>query len=170
MTATTGHMSISLDGFVARPSLSRENPLGVGGMQLHGWHLGEVADCYCIPVSIVRLAVLMRPLRTRTTRGVTPEPRRKAVVVTEYRPGGSRTRYVPFALVVTLARTPPSCEKRSNTRLAGFEHEAASTHSGPFGDSVTLPWTPDGVCPARAAPEAPTNSASSVGKSHFRAA
>ncbi len=128
------------------------------------------ARCYCIPVSIVRLAVLMRPLRTRTTRGVTPEPRRKAVVVTEYRPGVSRTRYVPFALVVTLARTPPSCEKRSNTRLAGFEHEAASTHSGPLGDSVTLPWTPDGVCPARAAPEAPTNSASSVGKSHFRAA
>ena len=37
-------MSISLDGFVAGPSQSRENPLGVGGMQLHGWHLGEVAD------------------------------------------------------------------------------------------------------------------------------
>jgi dihydrofolate reductase len=44
MTATTCHMSISLDGFVAGPSQSREDPLGVGGMQLHGWHLGEVTD------------------------------------------------------------------------------------------------------------------------------
>jgi dihydrofolate reductase len=31
-------MSISLDGFVAGPGQSRENPLGVGGMDLHQWH------------------------------------------------------------------------------------------------------------------------------------
>src|ERR1700704_2309234 len=30
MTPTTCHMSISLDGFVAGPDQSRENPLGVG--------------------------------------------------------------------------------------------------------------------------------------------
>ena len=29
--------SISLDGFAAGPGQGRENPLGVGGMQLHGW-------------------------------------------------------------------------------------------------------------------------------------
>jgi dihydrofolate reductase len=29
--------SISLDGFVAGPNQSRENPLGIGGMQLHQW-------------------------------------------------------------------------------------------------------------------------------------
>jgi len=34
-------MSISLDGFVAGPDQSRENPLGVGGLELHQWHLGE---------------------------------------------------------------------------------------------------------------------------------
>jgi dihydrofolate reductase len=32
-------MSISLDGFVAGPDQSRDNPLGVGGIQLHHWHL-----------------------------------------------------------------------------------------------------------------------------------
>jgi dihydrofolate reductase len=41
MTLTTCHMSISLDGFVAGPDQSRENPLGVGGLELHHWHLDE---------------------------------------------------------------------------------------------------------------------------------
>jgi dihydrofolate reductase len=31
------HISISLDGFVAGPNQSVENPLGEGGEQLHGW-------------------------------------------------------------------------------------------------------------------------------------
>lgn len=34
-------MSISLDGFVAGPAQSRENPLGIGGRELHHWHLDE---------------------------------------------------------------------------------------------------------------------------------
>jgi dihydrofolate reductase len=34
-------MSISLDGFVAGPDQSRDNPLGVGGRELHNWHLDE---------------------------------------------------------------------------------------------------------------------------------
>jgi dihydrofolate reductase len=38
MSKTTAHMSISLDGFVAGPDQSLENPLGVGGMRLHQWH------------------------------------------------------------------------------------------------------------------------------------
>jgi dihydrofolate reductase len=42
-------MSISLDGFVAGPAQSRDEPLGVGGMKLHEWHLraddtGDEAD------------------------------------------------------------------------------------------------------------------------------
>jgi dihydrofolate reductase len=32
-------MSISLDGFVAGPDQSPEDPIGVGGMALHQWHL-----------------------------------------------------------------------------------------------------------------------------------
>ncbi len=32
-------ISISLDGYVAGPDQSEENPLGVGGMQLHEWAL-----------------------------------------------------------------------------------------------------------------------------------
>jgi dihydrofolate reductase len=49
MTETTCHMSISLDGFVAGPAQSRDEPLGVGGMKLHEWHLraddtGDEAD------------------------------------------------------------------------------------------------------------------------------
>lgn len=38
---TTCHMSISLDGFVAGPEQSRENPLGRRGLELHGWHIGD---------------------------------------------------------------------------------------------------------------------------------
>ena len=41
MPDTTCHMSISLDGFVAGPDQSRENPLGKRGGELHGWHLGD---------------------------------------------------------------------------------------------------------------------------------
>jgi dihydrofolate reductase len=41
MSDTTCHMSISLDGFVAGPDQSRDNPLGVGGREVHLWHLGE---------------------------------------------------------------------------------------------------------------------------------
>src|SRR3954454_24208692 len=64
MTATTCHMSISLDGFVAGPSQSRENPLGVGGRQLHTWHLGEVSD----EADLTAQSWLMRP------RGAPPVP------------------------------------------------------------------------------------------------
>ena len=39
MPDTTCHMSISLDGFVAGPEQSRENPLGKRGREVHGWHL-----------------------------------------------------------------------------------------------------------------------------------
>ena len=38
MTLTTCHMSISLDGFVAGPDQSRDDPIGVGGLRLHQWH------------------------------------------------------------------------------------------------------------------------------------
>src|SRR3984893_16634250 len=38
MTRTTCHMSISLDGFVAGPKQDRDNPVGVGGFELHEWH------------------------------------------------------------------------------------------------------------------------------------
>ena len=31
-------MSISLDGFIAGPDQSREDPIGVGGLGLHEWH------------------------------------------------------------------------------------------------------------------------------------
>ena len=41
MPDTTCHMSISLDGFVAGPDQSRENPLGKRGGELHRWHLGD---------------------------------------------------------------------------------------------------------------------------------
>lgn len=47
MSATTCHMSISLDGFVAGPDQSLEHPLGRRGIELHHWHLDEplhVAD------------------------------------------------------------------------------------------------------------------------------
>jgi dihydrofolate reductase len=43
MTKTTCHLSISLDGFMAGPNQDRDNPLGIGGLKLHEWHLGTPA-------------------------------------------------------------------------------------------------------------------------------
>jgi dihydrofolate reductase len=39
MSRVTCHMSISLDGFVAGPDQSPDDPIGVGGLRLHEWHL-----------------------------------------------------------------------------------------------------------------------------------
>ncbi len=41
MPETTCHMSISLDGFVAGPDQSRDDPVGKRGRELHGWHIGD---------------------------------------------------------------------------------------------------------------------------------
>lgn len=41
MSKTTCHMSISLDGFVAGPDQSLEQPLGRRGRELHHWHIDE---------------------------------------------------------------------------------------------------------------------------------
>ena len=41
MTLTTVHMSISLDGYVAGPNQSMDDPIGEGGMNLHDWHRCE---------------------------------------------------------------------------------------------------------------------------------
>ena len=38
MGRVTCHMSMSLDGFVAGPDQSLENPLGIGGKRVHEWH------------------------------------------------------------------------------------------------------------------------------------
>ena len=37
MGLVTSNISISLDGFVAGPNQSLENPIGEGGMRLHQW-------------------------------------------------------------------------------------------------------------------------------------
>ena len=37
MSSVKSHISISLDGFVAGPNQSLENPIGEGGMRLHEW-------------------------------------------------------------------------------------------------------------------------------------
>jgi dihydrofolate reductase len=40
MSKVTCQISISLDGYMAGPDQSVENPLGVGGEQLHEWYFG----------------------------------------------------------------------------------------------------------------------------------
>jgi hypothetical protein len=37
MGSVTCHISMSLDGFVAGPNQSMENPIGEGGLRLHEW-------------------------------------------------------------------------------------------------------------------------------------
>jgi dihydrofolate reductase len=44
MSRVTSHMSMSLDGFVAGPDQSLTQPLGLGGMSLHEWHLKPDED------------------------------------------------------------------------------------------------------------------------------
>ena len=41
MPFVTSHMSISLDGYVAGPDQSEDNPLGVDGITLHRWHIND---------------------------------------------------------------------------------------------------------------------------------
>jgi dihydrofolate reductase len=37
-------MSMSADGYVAGPDQSMANPMGVGGLAMHEWHIGSAAD------------------------------------------------------------------------------------------------------------------------------
>jgi len=44
MGKVTAHVSISLDGFLAGPDQTEDTPLGIGGMRLHTWHLGDPTE------------------------------------------------------------------------------------------------------------------------------
>ena len=44
MTFTTAHLSMSLDGFVAGPGQTLDDPLGRGGLALHQWHFDPDYD------------------------------------------------------------------------------------------------------------------------------
>jgi dihydrofolate reductase len=44
MTRVLCHVTISLDGFMAGPDQSRDNPLGVGGERLHRWMFQDPLD------------------------------------------------------------------------------------------------------------------------------
>ena len=44
MPKVTAHFSLSLDGFMAGPDQTLDEPLGVGGEELHRWHFGDVLD------------------------------------------------------------------------------------------------------------------------------
>ena len=41
MSDTTCSLSISLDGFVAGPDQTRDQPLGRRGLEVHAWHVGD---------------------------------------------------------------------------------------------------------------------------------
>ena len=66
------HISISLDGYVAGPNQSEENPLGEGGERLHDW---------VVPLAAWREAHGQRGRRGRRERadprGVARERRRR---------------------------------------------------------------------------------------------
>jgi dihydrofolate reductase len=59
MTFTTAHLSISLDGFVAGPDQSPDYPIGVRGLELHQWHIGDTADQH--PADAAMTERLLRP-------------------------------------------------------------------------------------------------------------
>lgn len=58
MADTTCHMSMSLDGFVAGPDQSRDDPLGKGGHAVHAWHMGDERANEADATAVERL---MRP-------------------------------------------------------------------------------------------------------------
>jgi dihydrofolate reductase len=60
MGRVTSHMSMSLDGFVAGPDQSRDDPLGRGGMRLHEWHLR--ADESGVEADLAARDELLRPM------------------------------------------------------------------------------------------------------------
>ncbi len=59
MNYTTAHMSVSLDGFVAGPDQTIDDPIGRGGMALHQWHFD--ADQPGHEVDARWTAALLRP-------------------------------------------------------------------------------------------------------------
>lgn len=59
MTFTTAHMSISLDGFVAGPEQTVDDPIGRGGLDLHRWHFGAPDEMH--PVDREWTDRLLRP-------------------------------------------------------------------------------------------------------------
>ena len=44
MTFTSAHVTISLDGFLAGPDQSLDQPMGRGAMPMHRWHFGEMTE------------------------------------------------------------------------------------------------------------------------------
>ncbi|MDQ6641978.1 MAG: dihydrofolate reductase family protein [Actinomycetota bacterium] len=44
MTSVTCDLSVSVDGFVAGPRQTQDNPLGEGGMRLHEWHFDATGE------------------------------------------------------------------------------------------------------------------------------
>ena len=56
MSRVTAHVSISLDGYFAGPDQSEEHPLGIDGIRLHRWHIGETTD----PVDIAATEDLLK--------------------------------------------------------------------------------------------------------------
>jgi dihydrofolate reductase len=59
MTFTTAHMSMSLDGFVAGPGQTVDDPIGRNGLALHQWHFD--ADLPGHEVDARWTASLLRP-------------------------------------------------------------------------------------------------------------
>jgi dihydrofolate reductase len=59
MSLTTAHVSMSLDGFIAGPDQSIDNPLGVGGLRLHTWHLADISEQHPVDAEMTRS--LLRP-------------------------------------------------------------------------------------------------------------
>jgi dihydrofolate reductase len=56
MSRVTAHLSMSLDGFIAGPDQSLEDPIGAGGMRLLKWHdSSDLAD-------VCALEELLRPM------------------------------------------------------------------------------------------------------------
>ena len=60
MPRVTSHMSMSLDGFVAGPDQTAEQPLGRNGIELHYWHLRADEPGY--EAGIAARDELLRPM------------------------------------------------------------------------------------------------------------
>ena len=68
-------ISMSLDGYVAGPNQSEENPLGEGGEQLHDWVVGFVCPCSQLNSDVGLTAPTRTSEWVRSLR--LPSPRKK---------------------------------------------------------------------------------------------
>jgi dihydrofolate reductase len=123
------HMSTSLDGFVAGPDISVEQPMGVGGERLHEWMFA--------PSNPTDIETAAEMFSTRTTGAVVIG--RRTFDVGEQPWGEDGTFHVP-CFVVTHRAAPTLVKGKTSFTFVteGLEHALALAQAAAGGKAVNV--------------------------------